>query len=342
MLEIDDSLFQCVAAGLGGVIVPEQLTILECCQDPDNLNIIYIRCVLNGIFEYIPYCSVSWDSITIDVTSLLVPGYKGIGVDNSPIDVGCGSGTFLLAYNIGSVVANFYSVPQINVTLKFVGQNSSLNLSQLELDSGVFISSNPTATTSLNKGLSPQPYKLYFDPNTNQLKVQYTNLGSTSCQCAINCVSPDIEDFNLTVCQNEIQEVSINANSIFGDPTNVSLTFLDLIGNTSNVDIHAMLNVKPAKPNVLAQNDPRHNNVNLLYVTINGVPIRADKVKTQILKYENNPDNFYVWKDWTSKSWNSLYDRNIIPGRTYGYAVRFKGEFGEVSFPSEWTTVEVT
>lgn len=341
-IEIDDSQFQCIAAGIGGVIVPESLTITECCQDPDNLNIVYVRCSINGIYKYEPHCSVSWDGNTVDVTNLFIPNYKGVGVDVGLIDVGCGSGSFLLAYNVGSVIADFNTISNVTITLQFMGLELDLDLSPIVQNANIFVSTNPTASTVLLKGLTPKPYRLYFDSVNNQLKVQYSNLGNTACLCAINCVTPNVDDYNLTTCDDEIQEISIDANSIFGDPTNADIVFQDSIGNSTAISIQALINVKPAKPNLLLQSNPLHVNVVVYSVTVNGTVLDPDKLKYQILRYENNPDNVEIWKDWTSKSWKSLYDRNIVSGRTYGYAVRFQGEFEDISYTSDWATIEVT
>jgi len=341
-LEIDDSLFQCVAAGIGGVTVPEQVTIIDCCQDAENNSIIYINCSLRGIYEYTPKCTVSWDGGSVDVTNLIIYGYKGAGVQPGLLSVGCGTGSFLLAFNAGVAIPNFATLSTITVTLQFLGIASNPNLSQYIQSLNLFSSTNPSASIILNKGLNPKPYKIYLDPVTNQLKVQYSNLGGAACLCAINCVAPSVDDYDLTVCEDEVQEITIDSSSVFGDPAEANVTFLDPKGNKTSLDIQSMVNVIPLAPNVLRQNTPNHNNISVFYNSANGKPINPEKVKVQVLKYENNPDNVYVWKDWTSKSWKSLYDKNIIPGRKYGYAVRFKGEFGEVSNASSWTVVEVT
>lgn len=340
-LEIDDSLFQCVAAGIGKVTVPEELSIIDCCQDADNFGVIYINCSLRGIYEYTPKCVISWEGGSVDVSNLIIYGYKASGIQPGLLSVGCGTGSFLLAYNVSSVIPSFDTLKSINVTLQFIGTVTNTNLSQYIQSLGLFSSSNPSSTVTLNKGLNPKPYKIYFDAVTNKLKVQYSNLGNNACLCAIDCVSPTVDDFQLTICEDEIQEISINSNSIFGDPTDALVTLADAKGNKTKLTVHSMMNVNPVKPNVFLYTTPIYNNISILFASANGTPIDYKKVKVQVLKYENNPDNVYVWKDWTSKSWTSLYDKNVIPGRRYGYAVRFKGEFGEISNISDWTVVEV-
>jgi hypothetical protein len=340
--EIDDTGFQCIAGGIGGVIVPETVSIVECCQDPDNLNIIYMRVSISGVFAYTPDVTVSWEGGSVNVSPYFISKYAGYGQESFPINTNCGSVSVLLAYNVAAVIPNFATIPEVQIAVKVIGDTSLLGVSNIVRDSGVFISTNPTATATLVKGLIPKPYKLYFDPTTSQLKVMYSGLGSTACLCAINCVNPETDDFTLTVCNDELQEVTVNANSIVGDPTNINIVFSDALGNQTVISNQAMVNVKPAAPSVIQYTDPTFINVNPYFISVNGTPIDSTKVKVQVLKYENNPDNVTVWKDWTSKPWKSLYDRNTRRGRKYGYAVRFQGEFGDISNLSDWAVIEVS
>jgi len=334
--EVDDTNFPCLAANIGGVIMPEHLDIIECCQDPDNLNIIYLTCAVAGPYDYVPTVTVNG----INVSTFFIAGYKGIGISQFPIETNCSTNTITLAYLVGSSVPNYVETPTLNVQVQFYG-TLPITISSLVISTGVFISNNPIALFELNKGIAPIPYRLYFDPLTNQLRVQYSNIGNTPCLCAINCVNPSETTFNLTICQDEIQEVTIDNASLIGDPTNVNVTFRDPIGNISTFDIHALVNVKPVPPSVILKANPTHIQVGVFYKTINNIDIRPDKSKYQILRFENNPDNYIVWKDWTSKRWKIMYDREVRSGRKYGYAIRFQGEFGEISNQSDWIEVQV-
>jgi hypothetical protein len=72
----------------------------------------------------------------------------------------------------------------------------------------------------------------------------------------------------------------------------------------------------------------------------NGVEL-DNNAQYQILRYEGSTANYKIWKDWSSINWNSFVDYDIIPGQKYGYAVRFKGLFGEVSRISNWSEITV-
>lgn len=339
--EIDDSNLPCVASTIGSVLVPEALSVLECCQDADNLNIIYIRLSITGVFDYTPSISAEVDGVAVDITPLFIPSYKGIGEPSLLIKTNYGSRNILLAFNAGVAINNFASTPVINLTIRFNGTANFPNLSPFINSSNVLQSSNPTVTYSLNKGIVPTPYKIYFDRTTNQLKVQYIGIGTNACLCAINCVNPTDEDYSLTVCNDEVQEVTIDNNEIFGDPTSATITFRDSIGNISNIEIHSVLNVSPASPGLSLLSQPTGVQIMVWFISKNGVAIDNSKVSYQILRYENNTDNVKVLFDWTDKDWKVLVDRDIRSGRKYGYSVRFKGEFGEISELSSWSVISI-
>lgn len=335
-VEVDDTNFPCLAANIGGVIIPESLDIIECCQDPDNLNIIYLTCAIAGAFNYVPVVAING----IDVSSFFIADYKGIGLSSFPITTNCATNTVTMAYLVGASIPNYSELSVLEIRVQFVGTLPE-TISPLIAASGVFVSNNPVAIYQLNKGISPQPYRLYYDALTNQLRVQYSNMGNQPCLCAINCTSPEEGVFNLTLCEDEIQEITIDSTVIVGDPTNVNIVFQDSIGNTSSFDIHALINVVPMKPSVMLKANPTHIQVGVFYKTATSAEIRADKSKYQIWKYENNVGNSKIWKDWTSKPWKIMYDREIRSGRKYGYAIRFQGEFGEISELSDWVEVQV-
>jgi hypothetical protein len=339
--EIDDSNLPCVAASIGAVIVPESLTILECCQDPDNLNIIYIQLSVSGIFDYTPTVTAEVDGNITGITSFFIPSYKGIGLSSFPITTNCGSRNVLIAFNAGSAITSFASVPSVTINIVLNGVANLSSLSNFINNSGILTSSNPTASFVLNKGITPTPYRIYFDRNSNQLKIQYTSIGSNACLCAINCVNPTEDDFSLTVCNNEIQEISVDNNQIFGDPTNLTISFQDNIGNISNLSIHTVINAVPAPVGLNLLADSVGIQVLVYFVSINGVLIDSSKVSYQILRYENNPDNIKILFDWTDKDWKVLIDKDIRTGRKYGYSVRFKGEFGEISELSAWSVINI-
>ena len=335
---IDDAGLPCTAAGVGGVSVEENLSVVSVCQDPDNLSIIYIEALIQGVYTYTPTLTIEWEGNSQVFDSKYIPSWKGEGVASFPINTLCSSQTVTLAYDIGSGISNFASLKEFNIKLTLLGSSEEILSNPVMSDT--FKSSNPGFEHLFIKGISPTPYKLYYDSVTSKLKVQYLDMGDAPCLCSINCVSPTSEDFNLTTtCNDEVQEISIDSSSIVGDPSLATITFIDPIGNTTSVNVNAMVNVEPVKMTVLKSEDPLRNNITFSYLSVNGTKISSEGLSYRILRYVNNIDNVRILKDWSSDSTDSFIDTDILSGKTYGYCVKFKGEFGDVSKSSQWSTV---
>lgn len=334
---VDDTGLPCTAAGIGGVFVEEKLSVESVCQDPDNLSIIYIKALIQGVYSYTPTLTIEWEGNSQVFDSKYIPNWKGESVSSFPINTLCSSQTITLAYDIGTEISNFASLKEFNIILTFLGSSDEILSNPVVSDT--FKSSNPSFEHVFVKGVSPTPYKLYYDDVTGKLKVQYVDMGDAPCLCSINCVAPTSDDYNLTTCNDEVQEVTIDSNTLVGDPSLATITFIDSIGNTTEIDINAMVNVQPIQMTVLKSEDPLRNNITFSYVSVNGTNISSTGLSYQVLRYVTNTDNLKIMKDWSSDSISSFIDTDILPGKTYGYCVRFKGEFGDISKTSPWATV---
>jgi hypothetical protein len=348
--DLNDCQDMCLATGIGGKIIPESLDIVRVCQDPDNLNIIYMEVILKGVFDYSPRLVVRYRdqlgiSQSLDVSDRIILNYKGSATSPSslPIRTNCGTVELLLAWDIGRSISNYGSLVSFLCDLRMEGIfiSHSFDPELLEKIGELFESINPTDTVELIKGVTPQPYALYFDENTGQLKLQYSNLGSGPCYCDIDCVDITAQGQQLEVCENEIQELTIDSNSIVGDPTNVVITFRDSIGNETSLDTQILYNVTPREPGVAYMTNPTHVQVIPFYLTVNSRRIDPKKTQYQIWRYENSEDNVKLLQDWSSKSWSTYFDRDVKSGNLYGYSIRLRGEFKEVSNVSSWATAYV-
>jgi hypothetical protein len=117
------------------------------------------------------------------------------------------------------------------------------------------------------------------------------------------------------------------------------MKFVDSIGNTSGLSVHAMAGVQPAPPSVLVKGPPKHAQISVFYKTKNETAVNNKKIYVQIWKYTGNPGNAKIWKDWNEYSWKTVFDKDIKSGNKYGYGVKFKGQFKEESYLSSWTTI---
>jgi hypothetical protein len=345
----------CLAAGVGGYIVPERIVINNACQDPDNVNILYMEVAINGVFDYTPSLDVLYidennhESVS-NVSSRFIFDYKGSNQSPSefPISTNCdvegapSSMTVLLAWDVGLQINNFNSLPEMTLRLSMGGEFDTDLFAQDIIDeiSEIFQSSDPVEEYLFIKGPSAVPYALYYDEDTDELKLQYAGLGNIPCVCSINCGDLTVDGQTLEICDDEIQEVSVTTASVVGDPLNISITFTDAIGNITDLSAHLVHQTIPRNPEAFFT-DHFGDCVQVVpfFVSSNGKVIDMKKVTYQIWKYTNTEDNVELLQDWSTKRWTTYFDREIRLGNTYGYAVRFKGEFGEPSFLSSWRKV---
>lgn len=349
--DINDFTDTCLAAGVGGRIVPEEFEINNVCQDPNDINIVYFEISLKGIFVYDPHLIVEFtnthgDQVTIDVTQRHIFDYKSSSQSPSsfPLDTACAAASFLLAYDVGRSVPNFASLTDMRFTFTMLGSFNTTNfdpeiLSEVQT---LFQSIDPTASIVLNKGISPDPYALYFDDVTGQLKLQYAGIGNIPCTCDIECINLSETGVDLNICDDEIQEVNIDTSSIVGDPTTIALQFTDSLGNVTNINHQLLFKVQPRKLGVARmQNSGDHVQLTAFFTTTNTIRLNPDKLQYQIWRYDNSTDNTKMIQDWSTKKWTTYFDTTVQVNHIYGYTIRFKGEFGEVSLFSEWQVTDI-
>jgi hypothetical protein len=343
---IPDCLDPCLAAGVGGFVIPERVVIEEACQDADNVNILYILATVNGVFDYTPQLEVLYvnennqETVT-DVSNRFIFNYKSDlqSVQEFPIATNCGSQAVLMAWDIGLQIPNFDSLTEMTLRLSMNGEfNAGIFRDDIFAEiATIFDSSDPSTEYLFVKGPSATPYALYYDEATGELKLQYAGLGSLPCVCDINCGDLSIDGQVLDICEDEIQEVSVTTSSLVGDPINVGLVFRDVIGNVTDLSAQLVHQVTPHPPASFYIND-LGGCVQVLpyFASTNGVPIDKEKSVFQIWKYTNTEDNIELLQDWSTKRWTSIFDKDIIEGNSYGYSIRFRGEFGEASEISAW------
>lgn len=348
--DLNDCIDLCLATGIGGSVVSESLEIVRVCQDPNNLGIIYMELVLSGVFDYSPHLILEWETPdgvvkSVDVTTKIIMGYKN-ATDSPgalPIVTNCGTVNLLLAWDVASLIPDWGSLTSINCKLMMVGNfiTHSFDPELLQKIANLFVSINPAADIVLVKGPTPVPFALYFDEATGQLKIQYSGLGGLACYCDVDCANISVSGQELTICEDEIQELTLDINSIVGDPTSLSLTFTDVLGNETLMNSTILYGVTPKSPGAIYQEDPVHVQILPFWVTASNVILSKNSTDYQIWKFVNSRDNTVLLKDWSSKSWSTIFDRDVVPGTLYGYAIRFRGEFGEVSELSSWVEVDL-
>lgn len=324
----------CVTAARYLNAVPEQVTITQVCQDPNDTSLVIINFILVGAFEFTPMLkilAVDGDTTYEDngVQGIFALGhYKNPTI---PINTNCTTYQGQIVFDIGRRINNYISANTITFELVMVGQ--------VPLSYGVqFPNQTCSHIFEWNKGVLPVPVGILYNGDAMQVMFEYN--GNVDCSCQIQCFIPSGVSQNISFCPGETQVVSLYQNSDSTDPYTVLIQLSDPKGNISNIEFQTLISTVPIAPSISKDIKPRRVNVSLTRQSINFVDIE-EKAQYQILKYQGNSANRMIWKDWSDKNWNFFVDYDVIPGETYGYAIRFKGQLGEVSQISDWSVITI-
>lgn len=313
--------------------VPETVTVTQVCQDSYNTSLVILNIVLVGAYLFSPtlkILSVDGDT-SYSSNGIIAPFALGhFKNPDLPINTNCSTYHGTLVFDFGRVIPNYINAQTIVFRLEMFGQ--------VPLAYGVsFPNQTCSFTYTWTKGILPQPISLTYEGE--QLGVVFEYRGNIDCSCNIQCVAPTGVSYQMNFCPGERQIVTMYQDPNSTDPYNILIQLSDSIGNLSNLEFQGIFNTMPKSPIVSIGYKPKRALVNIFKESANGVPILKES-QYQILKYHGSRSNYTIWKDWSDVDWNHFIDYDLIPGEKYGYAVRYKGIFGDISRLSEW--VEVT
>lgn len=336
----------CVASDRFLQKVPEFVEVVSCCQDELNPSIVYIEFKLNGVFNYTPRISKSGkvgcmilrvdDDTSFETNKVVAPiflEYHRSNPKSLPLNTQCKTRTFILAFDFGQVIPNFLGAKEVKFRLRMEGVlPARLKFQKFQkLEKSVFHNYN------WKKGPTPNPYRMDYDPEREKLMVYFQFQQGIPCHCNILCESisgnPDLVQY----CEDKTSRVIVDF-AAGQDPGQLLLQFSDGFGNTSDLDIQPLVKVLPASPSAYTKEKPRRVEVGINRMSVGGTKL-DDGVAYQIWKYDQSISSARIWKDWSFRNYSSFSDTDVIPGRTYGYAVRYRGKFGEESLLSGWSTV---
>lgn len=320
----------CLSASRYLHTVDESVDIFQVCQDSNTPSLVIISFTLIGSFLYTPVCKIlSVDGDTSygfngTIAPIAIGHYRNSEI---PLDTNCATYHPEVVFDFGKVIPNFMSAVSIIFQIQMIGtitQSFGVN----------YTSQNPSLEYTWQKGRLPSP--IGIDYNGENLQIYFQYLGGEECSCNLQCLTQSGISQDIKFCQNDIQSISIT-HTLSGDPYTISLSLRDSIGNTSIINATTVLEVDPYPPIAISLTNPNRNEITTHPASINGVIL--DDVDYQILRYIGDDNNIKVWKDWSERPVGSLIDRDILPDTTYGYAVRYRGKFGDISNISDWTIV---
>lgn len=327
------NIHECVSASRFLQKSNDILDIVSVCQDPNNINLVVVTFSLVGTFLYLPclkILDVDGDTSygTNNVVAPIAVGYPtNVAI---PIDTNCQTLHASIAFDFGQVIANYRSARTITFMLQMNGT--------IPQSYGVsFPNQSAEVDFTWNKGLLPQPINITYTTN-GYVSVTFGYNGDVDCSCNISCVIPSGLSQDLVFCPGQAQTVLLYNGNNQEDIYRILINLTDSLGNESSIDYNSYIYSTPQSPTTIVGIKPKRIDVSLRRITTNGTEIPSD-VEYQILKYHGSEQNTKVWKDWSKHSWDFFVDYDIVPGESYGYAVRFKGRYGDVSNRSEWSVV---
>jgi hypothetical protein len=314
--------------------IPESVSVVRVCQDSQNPSLVVIDFSIAGSYYFTPIVNIldvdgdgSYHTNQV-VAPLFLTDERSSSI---PINTYGGVVNAKIVADFGRVIPNFLYAQRINFELRMVGS--------VPISYGVsFPAQSPTTSYLWEKGVLPTPIDISYNNGVLQVFFEYN--GQVDCLCNIQCVEPSGVASRINFCPNDTQSIVINQ-GLSGDPFTFNLLLTDAIGNLSEFTATSYINVNPANPIVAlrrpSKSGPLRTEIGISNLSKNGVSIVS--AEYQIVKYTNSPHNYIVWKDWSERPWTNFIDYEIKPGNTYGYAVRYKGKFNDISNLSQWTTI---
>ena len=312
--------------------VDEIVRVTRCCIDPNDTNLVIIDFALLGAFLFVPYCKIlRVDEDSYEDLAIFAPLIESHPSSASiPIDTECSTFHGQLVYDFSAVIPNFLSAVNIEFELGMVGT--------VPQSYGItFPSQTPTDTFVWNKGIMVRPISLNLYNGNVLLEFQYD--GTRDCSCNIQCTTMSGVTHQAAFCPGQSQQIVVFTGALDGSPQDLLVQFRDSIGNTTNLNIQGMLLVDPRKPIAVYDAQPRRVEVSISNMALNGATLSG--AEYQIFKYEGRPSNYSIWKDWSHRNWSTFIDYTILPGKEYGYSVRYKGKYNDISNISDWTVISV-
>jgi hypothetical protein len=329
----------CVVADRFLEKVDEVVEVLNVCQDEYNPSVVWMTFSLNGVFDYTPTCwilEVDGDkSFTSNgIKAPIYLSYYRNTISALPINTNCQTKTYILAFDFGVVIQKYLGSSDIKFKLEMAGVLPA----NLDIPDFKDLSKTISHTYGWSKGPTPNPYALQYNNETKKLSIYFDFNSGYPCTCNIACQAISGNINSIQYCADKISQLVVDY-KLSDDPQTILLKFSDPLGNFKNLDIRPLTNIRPVAPMVSYLANPKRVEIGVSKSSLGGAKLEDSAY--QIWKYENTDGTLAIWKDWSYRDNTAFTDMMVVPGNTYGYAVRYKGKFGEESALSDWTTIDI-
>ncbi len=216
---------------------------------------------------------------------------------------------------------------------------------------------------AFNKGYTPPPVTVQNHADGNGLRLVFDSdtFTDAGCVCNINCEGavltglPTGGEGETTVCPStDGYNIDINIETTTADPVVINIDYTDSQGNQSSIEINSIYAISPQVLSYWVSNESGVDFIEVgpTFTTTEGTSIRSDISNWQVQRYVGSSNNTQVCVDWQPveqlTSPVHILDRtsdiariSLTSGNTYGFRVRYRSLYGEVSPWSDWITVTV-
>lgn len=325
--------------GTGGRRVNSNPGRIEClaCLSPSNANILDVTLTIYPGLDDLN------QSYSLFENRIFINGYSVDIISDSsyPFIVNTSQKiSFIFQVNAGNRIPNWSSTNNLNISVFLCKTGEHFNRSKIIY----------THIFSYNKGPLSPPVSIRIDGNNAILT--FKGLPGTSCACYSDCIPSS--GLNI-ICKDSPIEVTEKITTSDDRCMDFDFIFTDSNGNENSFTIPVVKKVKPLRP-FLTLKGPKPNRrliigVNFLTYTLRDIYecISAYQIE-RFIGSEKNKEIFSDWKKLTSfKRGTILGDSEGIHTEDrlktqvkYGYRVRYKGLYGDISEWSDWSTITPT
>lgn len=214
-----------------------------------------------------------------------------------------------------------------------------------------------------DKGYTPPPVTVenYSDGSGMRLVFDSDTFSDVGCVCNINCSGavftglPTGSDGVAEVCPTtDGYSVDVVTSGDGVDPVVIEIDYTDSQGNESTLEINSIYDISPQLLSYWVSEESGVDFIELAppFLTTSGTQLRDVVEAWQVQKYVSNEANAQTCVDWTTvkDTSNPVYYLNrtsgvarvsLTSGTTYGFRVRYRSYFGELSPWSDWITATV-
>jgi len=218
-----------------------------------------------------------------------------------------------------------------------------------------------SACCLFDKGFTSPPFLLTDYSTGNGVRITFEESPfASSCMCSVECIgSPTLtppDGVSEQFCPASVEHVYDVDVAVVTEtePLGMLFSFLDSLGNTTELVVKSLVYVLPGRLNMYVFQEGSHYFVELgvTYRANSGYDLKPTVHQYQIEEYAGSEESRKVVVDWTNasdrgspthilKRRQDIIRRSLRENVPYGWRIRYRSEYDDASKWSNWVRVEV-